>query len=108
MGPQGLAGPQGLNGSNGVSGYERSISDSGMFGLGNTLTTQLDAPCPAGKTVVSGGYEMATASAQRLGVTMSAPYEDETSGWRVIFRNGSGVMLSSINVRVHVVCASLQ
>jgi hypothetical protein len=107
MGPMGPQGVPGQAGTNGVSGYERVLADSGLFSLSNTSSYTLDAACPAGKAQVSGGYEMVTSNAQRLNVTTSAPYDNDVSGWRVTFRNGSGTLLSSVNVRVHVICVAL-
>ena len=109
QGLQGFQGPQGPSGVNGVSAYEQVLEDSGMIALANTSLTSLDAACSDGKAPVGGGFELVTPNALRLNVTMSGPYdEDGISGWRATFRNGSGSPLSSVNVRVRVICAAVQ
>jgi hypothetical protein len=99
---------QGDPGVNGVSGFQRVLEDSGMVTLTNGSTLEMSAPCPDLKAQLSGGYELVTASAHRLTVIFSAPYDDATSGWRVIFKNATGGALMSVNVRVHAVCAAVQ
>ena len=104
----GAPGPEGPAGANGVSGYERLIADSGMFPIANHESVSIDAPCPEGKVVVSGGHELVDGPAQRLVLIMSGPYEDSASGWRVTVRNSTGVALSNVNVRSQVVCAVIR
>ena len=84
------------------------LEDSGTVTLSNGSTLEMSAACPDMKAQLSGGYELVTASAQRLTVIFSAPYDDATSGWRVIFKNATGGALMSVNVRVHAVCAAVQ
>jgi hypothetical protein len=107
QGPQGFIGPQGLPGVNGVSGWERVIGDSGTFAMANNLGTFVVATCPAGKKVLGGGHELLGGGIQ-VTVTMSAPYENGVSGWRVSFRNGTGTGLNNVQVRAHAVCATVQ
>jgi hypothetical protein len=107
-GPQGPQGTQGEPGVNGVSGFQRVLEDSGLVTLSNGSTLTMSAPCPDMKAQLSGGYELVTANAQRLDVIMSAPYDEDASGWRVIFKNATGGPLMSVNVRVHAVCAAVQ
>jgi hypothetical protein len=111
QGPAGLTGPAGLQGpagSNGVSGYERVIGDSGALPLGAGISSYVIAPCPAGKKAIAGGHELTSISAQGLNVTMSAPYENGVSGWRVSFRNGTTNSMSNVQVKAHVTCAFVQ
>jgi hypothetical protein len=107
-GPQGPQGTQGEPGVNGVSGFQRVVEDSGMVTVANGLTLTMDAACPDMKAQLSGGYELASANAEKLTVVFSAPYDDATSGWRVVFKNATGGALGSVNVRVHAVCAAVQ
>jgi hypothetical protein len=104
----GLQGPQGVAGVNGVSGYERAIGDTGALQLAGSVSSYVIAVCPAGKKAIGGGHEFASISAQQLNVTMSAPYENGSSGWRVVFRNGSVNPLSNVQVKAHAICISAQ
>lgn len=108
QGPQGLTGLQGPQGAPGVSAYEKVLADSGPFSLGLGVSSWLAAGCPAGKKVISGGYELVGSSAPSLQITLSAPYENGVSGWRVNFRNGTPSGLSNLQVKVHAVCATVQ
>jgi collagen triple helix repeat protein len=107
-GPQGPQGTQGDPGVNGVSGYLRVLEDSGLFTVSNGASFSLSAACPDGKAQLSGGYELVTTNSHRLVVTMTGPYDEDTSGWRVTFKNATGAALMSVNVRVHAVCANVQ
>jgi hypothetical protein len=107
-GPEGPQGAQGEPGVNGVSGFQRAVEDSGMVTVPNGSTLEMSAPCPEMKAQLSGGYELVSTSAHRLTVIFSAPYDDATSGWRVIFKNATGGALMQVNVRVHAVCAAVQ
>jgi hypothetical protein len=91
-----------------VSGYVRVLEDSGLLTISNGATLSLSAACPDGKAQVSGGYELVTSNAHRLVVTMTAPYDEDASGWRVMFKNSTGGALMSVNVRVHAICANVQ
>ena len=111
QGPAGLPGPagsQGLPGSNGVSGYERVVGDSGTLQIGAGVSSYVIAACPVGKRAVAGGHELASLGAHGLNVTMSAPYENGMSGWRVSFRNGTTTPMSNVQVKAHVTCAFVQ
>ena len=107
-GPEGPQGAQGEPGINGVSGFQRVLEDSGMVTLANGSTLEMSAPCPDMKAQLSGGYELVSTSAHRLTVIFTGPYDDATSGWRVIFKNATGGALMQVNVRVHAVCAAVQ
>ena len=107
-GPQGPQGTQGEPGTNGVSGFQRVLEDSGLVTLSNGATLTMSAACPDLKAQLAGGYELVTANAQKLTVVMSAPYDEDASGWRVIFKNATGAALMSVNVRVQAVCAAVQ
>ena len=91
-----------------MSGFQRVLEDSGLLTLSNGATLTMSAACPDFKAQLSGGYDMVTANAQRLTVVMSAPYDEDASGWRVVFKNATGGPLMSVNVRVHAVCAAVQ
>jgi Collagen triple helix repeat (20 copies) len=107
-GPPGPQGTQGEPGVNGVSGFQRVLEDSGLVTLTNGSTLTMSAACPDLKAQLSGGYELVTADAQKLIVVMSAPYDEDSSGWRVVFKNTTGNLLTSVNVRVQAVCAAVQ
>ena len=107
-GAPGLPGAPGANGTNGVSGYERVLEDAVISSFANLTAQPINAACPAGKVPVSGGFELVSPTAQRLGVLGSVPYEEDQAGWRVTVQNASGVNQRGVNVRVHVICASIQ
>lgn len=103
QGPQGFQGPPGING---VSGWERGVGDTGPFSIGANAGSFIIAACPAGKKPVGGGYEL-VGGAAALTVTLSAPYENGVSGWRVNFINRTSGSVSG-QVKAHVVCALVQ
>ncbi len=65
IGPQGPAGPPGPKGDAGpagaaaLSGYEQVVKDNVSIGAGDT-NAGTDVSCPAGKSVISGGYSVSS------------------------------------------------
>jgi hypothetical protein len=93
-----------------VSGYEHlsALSTSFSASLGSPVLP-IQIACPAGKSPMGGGHELANVNAAGLTVMFSAPVRDTTFvGWRVMVRNvhvSGGI--SGAQVRVHVVCANV-
>jgi hypothetical protein len=72
-----------------------------------TQSVSYMAACPAGSRALGGGSEVIGGSGAQLNVIVSAPYENTSSGWRVVLRNNSAANVTT-TVRVHVVCAVAQ
>jgi hypothetical protein len=96
MGPQG---PTGVSGYQVVEtpGPVQAVAVGGLY--------IADALCPSGKVPLSGGYDGA-ASGTQLSLIRSAPLSSGT-GWRVVLRNNTASNVSSAQVRVSVVCATV-
>lgn len=98
-GPQGPAGPQGPTGPKGdpgLSGYEqitRSYTLQAGSGFG------LTASCPAGKSVLGGGYQYIPASLTAPSISYDGPFG---TVWRINGVNTTGV---TITLNVFAVCA---
>jgi hypothetical protein len=107
QGLQGTQGPQGPAGANGVSGYVKVLGDTGQFGFDSGDAYSVYAPCPAGKIVVGGGYELLF-DGSLLTVVSSVPYDDAGYGWRVDFRNNTTGGLATIQVKAHALCVNAQ
>jgi hypothetical protein len=75
--------------------------------VGASSAYWLAASCPSGKTVVSGGYEVA-GTTPYVTVSSSQPYGDSAaSGWRVAFRNATTTALTNVQVKAYAVCATV-
>lgn len=109
-GPQGLQGPQGQPGPQGpagVSGYHVvQVSDT-LPPHSPALPIGMIAFCKPGELALSGGYTTSWTSGQTVGAGL-VEYEDQPwtngSGWVVGFTNYTG---TSVDVRVWVVCATV-
>lgn len=115
VGPEGPQGPQGPQGVPGVSGFEvvsqtfnevYVINSGGQRGLSEVKTVA----CPAGKTAVSGGFDLGTdntQNGQQRQVTVSASQPNgDASGWSVQLFNNSTSIDISIDLKVTAVCMS--
>jgi hypothetical protein len=65
------------------------------------------AACPAGSRAMGGGGEVIGGGGAQLNLIVSAPYENTSSGWRIVLRNNTAGPITT-TVRVHVVCAVAQ
>jgi hypothetical protein len=65
------------------------------------------AACPAGSRPLGGGGEVIGGAGPQLNLIVSAPYENTSSGWRIVLRNNSAGVVTT-TVRVHAVCAVAQ
>jgi len=113
QGPQGPQGPQGVQGQPGQDGED---GDPGLTGLQRVQTQQaianntnaaVDAPCPAGKSPIAGGYEVIGSP---MDIKVDAPVNSQGSSsaplnaWRAQAVNTSG---GSSTLRVYAVCATV-
>ncbi len=65
------------------------------------------ATCPAGKRVISGGYNLAGALPRSLTVMTSYPETGgATESWIVEFRNNTSTNLGVVNVTVFATCVA--
>ena len=107
-GPQGPAGPPGAEGPRGPAGIPGLQShavtmDVPAMGLNGLSFLDRQASCPAGTRVVSGGPEVSWSGNGVLVVSSSYPVNGST--WRVVLRNTSTTAVSTIQFRIHLVCA---
>jgi hypothetical protein len=101
QGPQGIQGIQGIQGPSGFSGWQRvqGYSDTAREGT----TTRLTVTCPAGKSVLGGGYVNPDTKGTNNSVLASFPASQTT--WEVQIFNPSGS--SSFAVVPFAVCATV-
>ncbi len=112
-GDTGAAGPQGmpgLPGANGVSGWELVSAltpTTGGTSVLPGLPFEATVLCSAGRKPLGGGFE-SFGSAPQLNLTASVPLSNGTAGWKVVFRNNTSNYLVNVQVRVYVICGSVQ
>lgn len=101
QGPAGPAGPQGPAGARGPAGpAATTVTVQGQaVGAGRRRFAQTSAMCPAGASVLSGGYEIAPADAPHP-PTVTVDHADGTQSWRVAARGGSG----AYTLRAYATC----
>ena len=106
QGPQGLTGPQGPvgpQGAAGLTGYQ--MVSSALFTqpltAGQTVTATVS--CLGGRRVMGGGFESVPGSAN---LQLVASYPATFDSWRVSLRLSSQDPNTSIQFRVHAVCAT--
>ena len=101
VGPQGPQGIQGPQGPTGLSGWQR------VEGFGATAqqgqVTRLVVACPAGKSVLGGGYENPDSRGTANTVLASFPASQTT--WEVHIFNPSGA--TSFSVKPYAICATV-
>jgi hypothetical protein len=67
------------------------------------------SPCPAGKRVIAGGYNLTGALPRSLTVLTSFPETGDgiaVDGWIVEFRNNTSMNLGVVNVMVYSTCVN--
>jgi hypothetical protein len=105
-GPQGntgTTGPQGVQGPPGVSGHEIVVTTVSQTLAKNAQVT-IGSNCPAGKSVVGGGFEVSNTN---FLVLSSVPETAPQQRWAVTARNiGSNAQTGNIVVRA--ICANVQ
>ena len=102
QGPQGEQGPAGSPGQNGLSGYEIT---TGELILSPNSGTFVRALCPAGKTVLSGGwFALGTTTGVTVGFDGPGEFPDGIDFWAVGVDNKDTV---NRTVRAFAVCATL-
>lgn len=92
----GSAGPAGPAGAPGVSGYEIVTQD--VTGPGGTIA---EASCPAGKKVLSGGWERVSGLVPGIG--QNGPKPDGT-GWTMEIQLG---LPGNTTIRAYAICAAV-
>lgn len=113
-GPKGETGAKGEKGDPGVSDYSQVTQAGEVFASQTAVSDPVRATCPAGTTVLSGGYTMPIRNqgdtsgwVSSAKVSASQPFADGGDvGWEVRFVNASqfGVM---VPVTVTAVCAKV-
>jgi hypothetical protein len=68
-------------------------------------TTTHRAACPAGKRIVSGGFNLASTLARALTVLTSYP-EAATQSWVVELKNHTSMNLGFVDVTVYATCVA--
>lgn len=105
-GPAGPQGPAGPEGPGGVSGIERVVGTIPAPSLGINGNGSLTGAvaCPAGKRVLSGGFEATHFGSGNL--VSSSSYPDTDASWRVTVRNTSVSAVTNVQFRVWAICAN--
>ncbi len=99
-GKDGVDGKDGKDGKDGVSGWERV---TGAFSGDIEGLRTVTADCPAGKSVVGGGYESDSISDAREVVVLSSfPVDDDT--WSVTASTDAATGDRSFAIRAYALC----
>jgi hypothetical protein len=119
QGPAGADGPQGQAGAPGLPGAAGPKGDPGGLNGLEIVKAPVAVPvagvngqgivtgwafCPAGKVVISGGFEAIYGGTGQLVASNSFP--ETASSWKVVLRNASVSAVSGVTVRVYAVCVS--
>ncbi len=114
-GNTGAQGPAGPKGEPGLSGYEQVANSGTVYpgtGNGQNPSQPVRAVCPAGTSVLSGGYNLPWAPGDNSGwvssvkVASSRPFTDGADkGWEVTLVNNSFQL--GVTVEVTAVCATV-
>jgi len=110
QGPQGLPGPQGIQGIQGpagISGFELVEETTTVL---NTYRILGSATCPAGKQVVSGGYDLFPPNNLDVTITSNGPlyYSNGVPvGWGATAQTNDSNSRSEMSMRVYVICANV-
>lgn len=116
QGPTGATGPQGdpgADGNDGVTGPQGPQGSSGISDIEMVFTTSpLDSapfvaillPCPSGKQVISGGFDILSPGGGAIEIVTSAPYN---FGWHVRARTSSNYQDQQWHLRAFALCATV-
>jgi hypothetical protein len=115
-GPQGPQGAPGAPGAPGLAGVEVVsqtfanvfvVNSGGQRGLSDVKTVT----CPAGKTAISGGFDLGTDpmenGAQRQILVSASQTNAQATGWSVQLFNNSSQFDNSLDLKVTAVCATV-
>jgi hypothetical protein len=101
-GPQGKEGAKGEQGSPGVSGYE-IVEGNVAKGSGSGFNLAISvAKCPAGKSILGGGFKVLTGEDTKIFVADNAP--NNSSEWEARLTSGS---VSSYTEAAYVICGKV-
>ncbi|MDP3900781.1 MAG: hypothetical protein Q8Q38_00345 [bacterium] len=100
-GAPGPAGPQGLPGPSGLSDFELVHAVSP---LANSPFVAILLPCPAGKQIISGGFDIMSSGGGVIEIVTSAPY---SSGWHVRARASANFQNGAWQLQAYALCASV-
>lgn len=103
QGPQGLAGPQGLQGPQGSSGLSDIEMVYSTSPLDNAPFVAILLPCPSGKQVISGGFDIMSPGGGAIEIVTSAPYN---FGWHVRARTSANYQNQQWQLRAFALCAT--
>ena len=98
-GPQGAAGPKGDAGSPGLTGYQQVAEQVAV--PANSKGTTFNVPCPGGKTILSGGYNISAGNTDTQ-VYVSQPTSNTM--WQFQVRNPTG---GARTMTMYLVCANV-
>ena len=113
QGPVGPTGPQGPQGNQGPAGSTGPQGPSGLSDIEmvfNTSPLASDAfvaillPCPAGKQVISGGFDVMSPGNGVIEIVTSAPYN---FGWHVRARASANFQNDLWQLRAFALCATV-
>ena len=113
QGPAGSTGPQGPQGNPGPTGSTGPQGPSGLSDIEmvfNTSPLASDAfvaillPCPAGKQVISGGFDVMSPGNGVIEIVTSAPYN---FGWHVRARASANFQNDLWQLRAFALCATV-
>lgn len=99
--PQGPQGIQGVQGPTGLSGWVRVTGTEQVVAVGTSKT--LMVACPAGKSVLGGGFENTDTKGTSNTVLGSYPYNQST--WAVTIFSPSNT--TSFTIKPYAICATL-
>ena len=109
-GPAGSTGPQGNQGSVGLAGPQGPSGLSDIEMVHSTSPLASDAfvaillPCPAGKQVISGGFDVMSPGNGVIEIVTSAPYN---FGWHVRARASANFQNDLWQLRAFALCATV-
>jgi hypothetical protein len=105
QGPQGETGPTGPAGAPGISGYEVVGVDAGPQLVLPDFPAYVQASCPAGKTVLSGGYLLTPTMGFSIqaNVIQNGPMSSDT--WGLSLMGPPGAAPEQLQVSFTLICA---
>ncbi len=102
-GDTGAQGPQGLQGAAGVSGYQQVVNVLIQPSLGAFGENVQFVNCPAGKSVVGGGFIVFNAAGRWLNGTNGPT---SSTQWVVALENYSGSTITAGQINIYAICVN--
>ncbi len=118
-GPQGEKGDKGDTGAAGAPGLPGAQGEPGVSGLEVVSAIvpavptsdatpsggffDATAACPAGKRVISGGFQYMAWTFQ---VQLMESYPMDATTWKVVLRNGNPWSVNNLQIKVYAICAA--